>query len=292
MDETLKQRLRTSYRTWTKTCDRCGHEAKALAFDVYKESVAKAVAYVNTLALPAEYGVLRVNEVSFAFDPATWSGGFATGVMHGDTFDGGPEMWYWRVPKKGPTEDGDVHWSKTPADALIDLVENMERLYGPKGLGPAPRAAAVESQRAKQRKPRATDGNKPTPWHWWLGDEDHWVAYPDKVLEVGDISDEHLRNILRYVARWTPDYVRALSFEWMVRSGYFSPAVNDLSDHAQDAVDAEVYAMSEMTDREWMCKLAPALPRLEAEAARRGFPVPAIPSYPDPAVGSCPENPA
>lgn len=268
MDEALKKRIRSAWTVRQTACDHCGREAKALANDVFKESVQAAIAYVNSLGLPPEYGELRFHEQFFPHDVAYWTKGFAKGVLHGDDMDGGEEAWYWSVPT-----DETIRWKSTPGSTLIALVEHLEEKYGKRVV------TEPEPVPMPPSPPREA-------WKWWLGDASHWVAYPDKVLRVGEITDEHLRNILAYLAKWTPRYVSGMSTLWMIRNGYFSHAINDLGEAAQDAVAAEAEALAEQTDREWMERIIPALKNLEAEARRRGFDVPAIPSYPDPKVES------
>lgn len=132
MDDALKRRLRTSFRRWERACPHCGYSKKAKALAEFQAACDEAVAYANTLAFPDEYGTLRSHGSFFPNDIASWSGGFATGVMKGDDFDGGPRAWYWRVPKKGLEQKGDIHWKDTPGDALVDLVEHLEAQFGPR----------------------------------------------------------------------------------------------------------------------------------------------------------------
>lgn len=62
----------------------------------------------------------------FEFDIAHWGAWNNQGVMKGDD-DGGPTVWYWKVPSGGPEK---LRWKPTPVDSLIDLVEYLERTYG------------------------------------------------------------------------------------------------------------------------------------------------------------------
>lgn len=134
MDDSLKKRLRTAYKIWTDTCDHCQHAEKEMARDVFREAVERAVAHANTLALPPEYGELRFNAQHFPYDVAYWTGGFASGVMHGDDMDGQPASWYWMLPTKGRH----AHFASTPGDALIRLVEHLEEEFGPRAVGSSP----------------------------------------------------------------------------------------------------------------------------------------------------------
>lgn len=127
MDAALKKRLRTSYRGWRTTCAHCKWAKKQEHHAAYQEAIREAVVYGNTLQLPKAFGQLQVNE-GFKSDPVGWTEGFACGVMEGDTFDGGPVSWYWRLPDGMPRDKG-LRWKKTPASALIDLIEYLERTY-------------------------------------------------------------------------------------------------------------------------------------------------------------------
>lgn len=115
-------------------------------------------------------------------------------------------------------------------------------------------------------------------WRWWEMDSDHWVGYPDRRVKVTDLDDAWLKNILAYLAGWTEPRTDALVWAWWVRSAYFSSART--TEDGEDCIDTEMRQLAEQTHREWLEKfLVPCLPTLEAEARRRGFDVPTIPSY-------------
>lgn len=131
MDDALKKKLRTSYRGWHRTCSHCNGQKKDAYHKAYREGLREAVAYVNSLPLPETFGGLRVNDgFGSEFDIAHWkhpSTPTEQGVMHGDTGDGQPSSWYWKVPSGGPER---LRWKSTPVDSLIDLVGYLERAYG------------------------------------------------------------------------------------------------------------------------------------------------------------------
>lgn len=129
MDDTLQRRIRLSYRKWDRACDHCARTVKAQALKDFRAACMEAIAYANTLDIPKVYGELRLSEVCFPFTLANWSKGrTGTGVVQGDTFDGGPVRWYWEYPHERTRQDSDVHWHSKPGDTLIDLIEHLERL--------------------------------------------------------------------------------------------------------------------------------------------------------------------
>jgi len=118
-------------------------------------------------------------------------------------------------------------------------------------------------------------------WRWWLGDKEHWVAYPDNIITVADLPDDHLTGILTYLKGWSPVRVEKLKSAWWRWSAHmrYTPR----GEMAQVALGHEIDALADQTDREWLERyLVPCLPRLEGEARKRGIPVPTIPSYIDP----------
>lgn len=127
----------------------------------------------------------------------------------------------------------------------------------------------VEKGRLVPRGPR---------WQWWAMDRDHWVGYPDRRVKVADIDDDWLRNILTYLASWNELRTEVLIDSWWMRSGYFGRGETTALGEVAVAVEMEI--LDSQTHREWLASfLVPCLMNLEAEARRRGFDVPAIPSY-------------
>lgn len=115
-------------------------------------------------------------------------------------------------------------------------------------------------------------------WQWWKMDPGHWVGYPNRKVLVADIDDEWLQNILKYLAGWTEDRTERLVTSWFSRSGYCS--AQRTSDQGEIAIGHEIDQLTDQTHREWLTRfLVPCLENLEQEAGRRGFEVPAVPSY-------------
>ncbi len=115
-------------------------------------------------------------------------------------------------------------------------------------------------------------------WKWWLMDRDHWVGDPDRRVRVTDMSDDWLGKVLGFLASWSEERVEDFTFTWMKHRHYFDPV--ELAEFATLAVNMEIDILCEQSHREWLVNcLVPCLETLEAEAQRRGLPVPSIPSY-------------
>jgi hypothetical protein len=102
-------------------------------------------------------------------------------------------------------------------------------------------------------------------WQWEKVTATHWVAYPDRLIAVADMEDDHLRRTLAYLAGWSAETVFRRGFYREIRLG--------------GCLDSG-YGMENMpTSREMMEGLVPCLTALEGEARKRGLEVPKIPSF-------------
>lgn len=100
-------------------------------------------------------------------------------------------------------------------------------------------------------------------WQWEKLTKTHWVAYPDKLIAVTDMEDDHLRRTMIYLAGWSARTVFRRGFFWEMRHG-----------------GDEGYGPFETPSaRELMERLVPCLTALEAEAQRRGLEVPKVPGF-------------
>ena len=130
MDEALKKKLRSNYRSWLRTCSHCNGRKKEAHHKAYREGLREAVDYVNSLPLPESFKGLKVNNgFGSESDIAHWGHPRESqGVMKGDDYDGGgTTSWYWKMPSDGPAK---LRWKSTPVNSLIDLIEYLEQKYG------------------------------------------------------------------------------------------------------------------------------------------------------------------
>ncbi len=115
-----EQYLRQCYGEYTaalRQCRHCGPSVDPVK-KRWDDAVASVAAYVNTIAVSKGFPTVRIGRDG---DVMSWGHTWDGGVFEGDSSDGGPRQWYWRV-----TRDDVVQWANTPVDALIAWVIALE----------------------------------------------------------------------------------------------------------------------------------------------------------------------